>query len=305
MPDILRKYLDNRNLPLSKSVEDTLNTVLEDLAKQPENMKDGLFRPELISSCAVALNGLSRIKDPVRLFRNLGLVFEKRAECIYTRTVANAFNRLYLDAVKQKKGKEVLGVWLGFENPLTKAYASKYVPIKELKVLLSHPNHVVRGVASKVLGLRKDFSVRRAKAIFSNPKSNGLVISGVAEGLALRRDFSIRRLKAFFSHPNDRVRFGAANVLVSRKDFSVKELKGLLSHPEPSVRWKAAEALVSHNYVSAKEQGEFFSHPDEMVRSGAAAGLNPKESKSRLAHIHGKRGYRKREMKRRTRQLRL
>lgn len=91
MVEIISEYITFRNLPIQDTVEGTMNVVLESLAKEPENKISGEFAEELVSSCAVVLNGLRRIKDPVRLFRNLGSAFERRGYCIYTKTVANAF----------------------------------------------------------------------------------------------------------------------------------------------------------------------------------------------------------------------
>jgi hypothetical protein len=156
MPSVLKKYVESNGLPLGKTVEETLNTVLESLRKQPENIAVGKFRAELISSCSVALNGLGRIEDPVKLFKNLTLAFEKRVYCIYTQTVGNAFNRLYSDAVKRGRKEEIFSVWKKLRNPSTKAHSGKHVPVEELKKLFTNKDYAVRLISAGTFVQRKD-----------------------------------------------------------------------------------------------------------------------------------------------------
>lgn len=201
MPDLLRSYIDARKLPMRGGNEEILNTVLESLQKERENFADVGYKHELISSCAVALNGLGKIKDPVRLFKNLGLAFEYRDYCIYTDTVINAFNRSYKDAVKQKKGNEVFAVWKSFRNPLTKANVGRYVPLEKLKELLSHSNDSVREAASKALVRRPDFPLSELNGLLSHGDKS--VRDGAAYALPYRKDVPLSELKKLASNPKD------------------------------------------------------------------------------------------------------
>lgn len=332
MPYLLRDYIDKRVLPLSDTVEGTLNTILEDLIKQPRNVEAGHFRYELISACAVALNGLSKIKDPVMLFRNLGKAFEKRAYCIYTKTVVDAFNRLYSDAVRQGKEKEILSVWKSFTNHLTKAHSMKYLPTIELNGLVNSQNpHIsksaaetlvsrketppeeintflysddpnVRLGASEALIFRRDFSVERLKELLSHNDSS--VRSGVAEALASHPNFSIVKVKILLARSNDPpVSLGLAKGLASRRDFSIKDITKLLSHSDPFIRSGIAMGLATRRDIPFVELRELSAYPDLNVRQNVDAILESRR-KLPLKNISGKRKSRTDRIKAHTKQLR-
>lgn len=104
---ILLAYAKIREISLGESAEETLNHILRSLGDETLNMNEQEYRGELISACAITLNGLSKIKDPVGLFKNLANAFEDRGYCIYTDTVVNAFGRLYHDSKKNGSRKRV------------------------------------------------------------------------------------------------------------------------------------------------------------------------------------------------------
>ncbi len=332
MPNLLKEYVDKRKLPLSDTVEGTLNTILEDLIQQPRNVEAGLFRSELISACALALNGLSKIKDPVELFRNLGTAFEKRAYCIYTKTVVNAFNRLYSDAVKQGKEKDVLSVWHSFTNPLTKAHSMKYLPTIELNGFVSNSNpHIsksaaetlvsrketptekindllyssdpsVRLGASEALIFRRDFLVVNLEKLLQHKDSS--VRSGVAEALASHPDFPIVKVKTLLARSNDlTVSLGLAKGLTSRRDFSIKDAKKLLSHLDAFIRSGVAMGLATRRDISIAELRELSAYPDLKVRQNVDAILESRR-KLPLKNISGKRKSRTDRIRAHTRLLR-
>jgi hypothetical protein len=308
MPSVLIGYADSRELVLGKSVEDNLNVILEHLHREPHNI-DGLkFRSQLISSCAVALNGLGKIKDPVRLFQNLGLAFESRGQCIYTNTVRNAFNRLYSDAIKQGKQKEVFKVWKNFKNPLTKANAGKFVPLHELKALLDYRNASVREYAARVLAARKDFPLsalteanagkfvplHELKALLKYPDSS--VRADTVHALAARKDFPLSELKALLRHRDRHIRMAAAHALAARRDFPFSKFKVLLKHENEDVRLGATRALEVR-------LTSLWTHQGVDVRGRVANLLQTSDHP--LKGIHGKRGQRKRKMRKLTRNLRV
>lgn len=103
---ILSDYLRTHDIVLRPTVEQTVNEVLVSLALSSLNVDKGPYRYELISACAVVLNGIPRINDPVLLLENLGNAFERRSGCIYTQTVKQAFERLQTDAVRRGQTKK-------------------------------------------------------------------------------------------------------------------------------------------------------------------------------------------------------
>ncbi|MBI5553774.1 MAG: HEAT repeat domain-containing protein [Candidatus Diapherotrites archaeon] len=291
---------------LGPDTEDNLNAILGRLQEEWDNSSAGGLRDELISACAVTLNGLGKIRGPVTLFRNLGLTFENRAHCIYTPTVRNAFNRLYLNAIKNGKQKEVFDVWRRFGNPLTKANAGKYVPLHALEALLDHPQDYVQMDAARMLGSRKDGSMTRLKDLLGSSNSN--IRRKAARELGSCKDFPLTGLKGLLHSGDWFIELGAAEALSSRLNFPLKKLKGLLTHPHEQMRKLAAEALGRRKDLPSDELRALLQHRDNGVAKGAKDAL---ASRSRLPNplfplkgIHGKRKQRKEEMHRRMQPLR-
>jgi hypothetical protein len=303
MPSVLKKYIESNGLPLGRTVEETLNIVLESLRKQPENRAVKKFRGELISSCAVALNGLGRVKDPVRLFKNLTLAFERREECIYTRTVGNAFNRLYSDAVKRGRKEEVFSIWKNLKNPLTKAYAGKHVPVAELKKFLNHENEEIMLAAVRGLAQKKSTSSEDIIKFLNH--ENEEIRYVVSRILPYRTDLSLEFLKQLLNHESDFVVEGVVRALVQRKDLSMAAIQQLLNHEKYVVRASVVQGLVQRNDLSLKFLKNFLKSQDSYFNAFIEGALRFKpHSSSPLQKISGKRGQRKRKRGQLTRGLR-
>ncbi len=104
---LITDYIKRKNISLGETAEDTINNVLEAFAKDPENKFHGEIKYELVSPAAVVLMGLARIKDPIKLYKNLADAFAKRGTCVFPRTVKSALIRLQNDAIDQGKLKEI------------------------------------------------------------------------------------------------------------------------------------------------------------------------------------------------------
>jgi hypothetical protein len=271
MPDVLKRYVEGNGLPLGKTVEETLNTVLESLRKQPENRVWGEFRNELISSCAVSLNGLGKIKDPVRLFKNLGMAFESRQHCIYTKTVANALNRVYLDAVKQKKMKEVFSVWKSFRNEYTRAVAGRHIPLEDLLPFLNSENRRLQDFAAETLAHRKNVPKNVLEGLFNH--SNTFVAICAARSLALQRTSTEKVIEEMLKSKNDAVRIGVAEA-IPLKNFEKTFLEKLLRHPDNEARLEAAKAIAKRKDTGAKELMKLLESADSYTQFGAASGMS-------------------------------
>lgn len=133
----LTDYISNRKLPIGKTVEETINTVLESLINESNNSDSMGYRDELISSACLIFLGLSNIKDPVKLYKNLALTFERRGYCIFTNTVVNAFIRLQNDCVKQRRIEEFKEVYFNLSNRNTCKILSQKLPTSFLEEILT------------------------------------------------------------------------------------------------------------------------------------------------------------------------
>lgn len=286
MPKVLAKYAKSKGLKLEGTTEESLNIILENLNNEEKNITHGEFRSELISACAVALNGLGRIKDPVRLYKNLTQAFERRGICIYTKTVSRAFNRLYLDAVKQGKADAVLSVWERLRNLQTKAFSCKYVPLESIKKLIKEQKKV-----HSFNLIFDSFAMRR----FGEEEKQFL------EGLLKDQENLIRK--------------NASRLLVSMGDKLDIELLKNLMKSDAWVSYGASQGLAERTDKSNKFILNLTMNRDRKIASAAITALeyrnqikfygdNFSEARENLSGISGKRGHRRREMRRRTAPLR-
>ncbi|MEM4662447.1 MAG: hypothetical protein QXM75_00265 [Candidatus Diapherotrites archaeon] len=226
MPNILRAYADLRGIPIEENVEDTLNNILVSLQNEPENVFEGPFRKELLSACAVVLNGMPKIKDPVKLFKNLVLAFERRGYCIFTNTVRLAFKRLWAVAKKQNRTNEMIAIWRTIKNPFARGENARYLPREELLQALKTRDDFVKEIAAETLVSRKDFTIKEIKALLS--EKNFFIVKGAANGLAKRPDLPLRFLESLLSHPSEEIAAKAAFAIAIRKDINPDYLEKLI-----------------------------------------------------------------------------
>lgn len=295
--DHLQEYIDSFELR-GHTTEETITNLLSHLSDHELNFQSRFFRNELISTSAVVLNGLSRIKDPAGLLEKLGKSFERRGFCIYTNTVINAFNRLYGDAMKRRRNEtdldwkrrcqQTLEVWSRFKNPLTKAYCGRFVPLNELKGLLVHSDSDVRRAALRSFVSRRDVSFDEASRLIRSIKKNSFhETGGVVRSLVRRKEATIPQLELLLSSPNVNTRYEAARALASRKDY-------------PDVAVQALQRSAHDTIVEGAEAGL------EIRRGKVRFSFDAKIQDSRYAlkGIHGKRKMRTAEIMKRTAPLR-
>jgi hypothetical protein len=311
--DFLENYLMQSDLEKGVTVEDTINTILESLIKDPKNSSDVKYRSELIEACSVILNGLPRIKDPLRLYKNLALAFERRGFCIYKDTVKNSFSRLIKEIVKQNKVVEFETFYFKLDNVNTKKILIPQLPKSFLlKILQTQKDSLILSNATYFLASHPDFSKKSVFDLILSSKQE-LVLSAIA-AINNRSDFSYEELRdaipeaptqfikdalinLIYSNPKytskkEFMRFCVSNqfsygnllCVESRPDLEVKDFIILSEYSIPAVRTFATQKLL-------KRTG------DKIIGSA--------ESKTHsLKYISGKRGQRKRKMVKLTRNLR-
>lgn len=297
--DVLREYVGNKGIAKGKTAEETLNRILESLSEEWGNRKEDAveeggkkkrnFRDELISACAVSLMGLGRIKDPVKLFSNITRAFERRGYCIYRPVVRRAFARLEDDAQKRGRIGEIIKIWENLGNNWTKANSVSHIP---------------NGLAMKL-------------------RSDWLVFSTLVENLTMKRDFPLSEVEKFLTHPQDEIKLAASKGLIYRKGLGMDFLKGMLKSKVSEVRCNAAHALSMRAEFPLAEIEKLLKQGDSVISAGVRSGLAerrfllPSERKRLLdgfpgtgrnwfviEGIHGKRGKRKRIMRKLMRPLR-
>ena len=280
----LREYMKARSIEPQGTVEGTVNQVLEKLASETQNYRDGQYRDELLSSCSVILNGLQKIKDPVKLYRNLAAAFERRGSCIFTNTVKNAFRRLQRDAMKkanagQIKAEEIIRAIESARNSYVRTILAAQLPRKYLESLLG----------------RKD--------------SAGIYRGTVAE-LISRRDLTAQELKALLHHPDYDIRRNAAYAATVRAGASVAAISKLLRSNTPGVSQGAKAAIWEGMNPSLHVMQGPSKYPNREIRYFAAQGAKKRQEhrritgKSTLKFNHGLRVHRSDEIKRLTGALR-
>ncbi len=110
------------------------------------------LQEELVSSCALVLNAMGMIRDPVRLYANLAGVFGPRGWCLFgVEQVEKAFLRLQGDAIRMGKSAELWKAAAKIGNPHINTLVSNKLPEDDLLELIGSENLAVRKNASKAL----------------------------------------------------------------------------------------------------------------------------------------------------------
>jgi hypothetical protein len=135
----IEEYVDKYYLKGS-TVEETMINFFEHIYENPNNRVHAGYRNELISAASIVVNGLSTIKKPQRLYVAMAKSFERRNDCIFTRTVARALSRTYGLSVKRGFEKYVLFETRKLKNDFTKSLVSKYLPKEDIIKLLKKQN---------------------------------------------------------------------------------------------------------------------------------------------------------------------
>jgi hypothetical protein len=173
MEDI-NKYIKENGLSKQKTVEETMIVVLEHLSNNKRNSMNVAYKSELISSASVILNGITKFKNPLKVYELLGRAMDKRGFCAFPNTVTNAFGRTYQEAVKKGQEKEALNVWKSFNNRLVKASAARFVPIEEFIELLRKSNGMCQFFMSRHFKFRNDIGLTDIiRVMNSNARMDG------------------------------------------------------------------------------------------------------------------------------------
>jgi|GEM_PF-2002324 len=176
--DILEDFIELEGIKKGATNEETLCRVFHRLGSKEEMAKlESDWRRVFVSASALALNGLPKIKDPLKLYILMARAFEEKGYCIFTETVTNALMRVQGEAVKKGKLEEVLKVVRAATNAGIKNALSPMIP---KKVLMHLADNVHYGAgAGRALGLRKDLTTADLKELLLKwasdvPLSNAL-----------------------------------------------------------------------------------------------------------------------------------
>lgn len=299
----LRTYAIQNHLPQGKTTEETLNTILEDLAKKSENKVEGKYRSELLSSASVVLMGLGKIKDPVRLYRNIVECFEKRGECIFTQTVRRALIRLQNDAISQGREREIQEILIK-ENHFQ--IIETLSPRLSISFLEAERKRQYSEEVFLAIFLNKDFTKERflkeleTEELWDYKKWNALL-----RALLLRRDITKNDLFKILRSKVDAVRRIAVFVLLqnglTKEEFrKMSEIYGqriihlILTYVKyEKFPYKSVEQYLTEEQKRVFEQNLMTEEQPKIEKR-----------KSTLSHIKGSRGKRRRTMLRMTKPLR-
>lgn len=310
----LENYLTENELKKGSTVEETINTILESLMHDPRNSSDVKYRSELIESCSVILNGMSRIKDPVRLYKNLALAFERRGFCIYKDPVKNSFSRLMREIVKQNRLSEFEDFYFKLSNINTKKILVLQLPKSFfIRILQTEKDPLILGNAAYFLVSRQDFSKKSVLDLILNPKQE-IVLSAIT-AINNRSDFSFEEIKdAIQEAPTRIIKDALINLIYSNPKYASKKefLKFCLSsefsygnllcvEQRPDLEIKDLILLSEYSIPAVRT----FATQKLLKRTGDKL-IGQVESKTHsLKYISGKRGQRKRKMSKIVRDLRV
>ncbi len=310
----LENYILEKELPKGKTVEETINIVLESLALDPKNKTDVKYRYELIEATSVILNGLIHIKDPLKLYANLALAFEKRGFCIYKDTVKNAFSRLLKEILKQNKFSEFERIYFRLENIYTKKILIPELPKSFfLRILQKEIDPLILGNATILLGSKSDFSKKSLFDLILNPKQE--ISFGAIYAIANRSDFTYGEIfEAIKDAPNIFIKDALINILYSNPKFASKQefLRFCTSKNFGYGNLNAVEKrpdLTIQDLIILSEYGipsvKTFATQRLLKRTGDKIIGSSENGKPTLKYNSGKKGQRKRRMAKITRNLRL
>jgi len=162
--DILEDFIEMEKIEKGQSNEETLCRVFEKLYLKYEMAKlESDWRRVFTSAAAAALNGLPKIKDPLKLYTLMTKAFEEKGYCIFSGTVINALMRVQGEAVKKGNLKEVLKILKSTSNLSIKKALSPTIP---KKLLMQMAGDIGYGSgAGRALGLRKDLTTADLKEL--------------------------------------------------------------------------------------------------------------------------------------------
>ncbi len=305
----LRTYAMQNHLPQGKTAEETVNLILEDLAKKPENKLDGKYRSELISNASLVLMGIGRIKDPVRLYKNLIRAFERRGSCIFTNTVRNALIRLQNSAIEQGKEEGIITVWSYSNNFQIKETLTNRFNIKFLEARAEKLNSEAVYLS---LFTNKDFTKRRfLKELdgFGGEKRPSKDCA-LMTALNSRKDFTKQDLFAILrmfsvsrNQPYTWFRDSMAYYLLQKR-LTSDEFKKLLKLAGSSVIPIAAGLIEKRKLTQDEVETNLTRKEREELKAQLKRIIPFEKRESSLAHIKGSRGKRRKTMLRMTKPLR-
>lgn len=172
MVEDINKYMKDNGIEKQKTVEETITLVLEHLSKNKRNSMNVSYKSELITSASVLLNGITKFKNPLRVYESFGRAMDRRCFCAFPSTVVNAFARAYQEAAKQGKEKKALSIWKSFDNKLVKSSAARFVPREDFLSFLRTSNGACQRIMSKHFKFRNDIGVFDIERVLNNNFKN-------------------------------------------------------------------------------------------------------------------------------------